>query len=535
MWFLINEFADQGFKSITIGHGKHRALWETPTYLRASRTRGLEVTLDPMQDSIFKELNTFIATLSGQRQQALWDAYAEAHELFRENYDWLAIQPVLQRIVQTIYAQVPFEELYEWAEASPLIHIPITMKTSYGENDPEDTTYLRNDYFGLVVLAIATRFMVPLWGEYIQRIKDNVDTTFKEFIAIKLLNQTYIFECEPYQRLLRYIDASIEHRAKEATIHSAVMSGLSSSQIPEWVLANTLVRRTSMVPLSDRNDGPNLITDVYGYVDGTLQSSGQRRFSGPIRAKRARTDEKGGEQQESLAESYKIKEEVSAGDVQAAIHYLHFPELIAQDLAPNIDLENVRSCLASITQMEQRPIHLFQKTITQWTLAKVIYMRALNTATKPALLNGIATAQALLWHWGFFDIAALLTAKEIIQDDEWITTQESKVKIPNEMMAVMQTMYINQYSVREKQVTPRAASPGAASVDAAYQLISGSDWELHAPLPLMELATHLPGSWKMYVPVNIRAQLANLLIHLYRTRLEYSWRKGSIEHQGVVG
>jgi hypothetical protein len=523
MQLQVSEFIEQGFKSITMSHGKDKMVWDTRTYGRASRTKGLEATEDPFQDSVFREINAFMATLPGDRQQRIWDAYAEIHELFDQNYEVMAMQNRLQLLVSRIYDEIQYEELYAWAEASPMIHIPMSLKTAYGENDPKDMTYLRQDYFDLAVLAVAARPMVPIWGEYIPLIKDDVDNTFKEFVAVKLLYRTYVPQCKPWHRLLRYIEASINHRAKEATLHSALLSGLSTSQLPEWLLANTLVRRTSMVPISNRNDGPNLITDVYGYVDGTLQSSGHRRFSGPVSPKRIKKDDKS-EQQESLAESYKIKQEVSDGDVMMANHYFSMPEAIVEDLDPTIDMAKLHACLGSIDAMMSQDVHQFQRTLAQWVLAKVVSMRYLTLVNKPSLMNAMAAAQALLWHWGFFDLAALLTAKEIRQEDEFISPQEMRLKIPPELMAEMESIYLNKYSVKEKQVTPRLANPGVRSVDAMFALIATSDWQLSAPKELQAVAAKVQGSRKMYVPSDIRIQLAQLLIHLYRQRLAYDER-----------
>jgi hypothetical protein len=520
----IEEYVDQGFRSIRISHGNQTMVWNTPTYTRASRTKGLEATKDPYQDFIFREINTFLKTLPEERQNRIWNAYVTVRELFDANYESIALGSRLRQCIAEIYEAMPYEELYQWAEASPMIHIPLSLKTAYGENDPVDMTYLRSDYFDLAVLAVAARPMVPIWGEYIPLIKDDVANTYKEYSAVKLLDKTYILQCPPYTRLLRYIEASIAHRAKEATLHSALLSGLSTEELPEWLLANTLVRRTSMVPISTRNDGPNLITDVYGYVDGTLQNSGHRRFSGPVSPKRITRDDKVGEKQESLAESYKIKQEVPDGDVQMANYYLTMPGNIYQALDPVADPTKLEICLAGIKTMENQDVHLFQRTLVQWTLHAAIPAGYMNLVRKPGLMNAMAVTQALLWEWGFTDLAALLTAKELQQDDEFISLQDSKLKIPQDIIDQMQVIYNTPYSIKEKQVTPRLANPGVRCVDMVLEIMATSDWVLTAPAELQALATKAQGTRKMYVPSDIRVQLARLLIHLYHQRLDFAKR-----------
>lgn len=524
MDITVAEYVDQGFRSVRISHGGQTMVWSTPTYTRASRTKGLAVTEDPYQDYVFREINAFFKTLPEDRQNKIWNAYVGIRELFDANFESIALTSRLKQCISEIYAAMTYEDLYRWAESSPMIHIPLSLKTAYGENDPVDMTYLRSDYFDLAVLAVAARPMVPIWGEYIPLIKDDVDNTYKEYASVKLLEKTFLPSCPPWTRLLRYIAASIAHRAKEATLHSAMLSGLSSSELPEWLLANTLVRRTSMVPLSTRNDGPNLITDVYGYVDGTLQNSGHRRFSGSVSPKRITRDDKMGEKQESLAESYKIKQEVPDGDVQMANYYLTMPENVYRAMAPGADPLKLKICLAGISVMETQDVHLFQRTLVQWTLHAAVSAGYMNLIRKPSLMNAMAVTQALLWEWGFVDLAALLTAQELKQDDEFISLQDSKLKIPQEILDEFQVVYPNLYSIKEKQTTPRLANPGVRSVDALLEIMATSDWVLNAPSEIQALANKPQGSRKMYVPADIRIQLARLLLHLYHQRVAFAER-----------
>lgn len=524
MQFHVAEFTDSGIKSITLSHGSDSMTWETRPYARASRIDGSKAQVNLTDDMVFREINSFLQTLPEERQKAIWDAYVDIYQLFEANFDPMAIQGRMQANIKRIYDQIPYEELYEWAKFSSHIRLPIGLKAEYGDNDPVELTYLRQDYFELAVLAIASRPMVPIWGEYIPRIKDDAGTNFKEYFAVKLLYRTYITSCQPYQRLRVYIEASIGSKSKQGNLFSAVLAGLSSAEIPDWLLASTLVRRTSVVPISAESEGPNIITDVYQYVSNTLRSPGHRRFSGPISPKQVRKDEKA-DQQESLAESYKIKQEVSDGDVVMANIFTQNTVGIAQAMDPTVDLEKLRVCEESIQVLENQPIMQHQLVLTQWVLAAAISMRYIPLLAKPALLRAMAVAQALLWHWGFNDLASLLTAREVKQDqDEFISSQETWSKIPKELMEKLVAIYPYPYPVKGKNVTPRQANPGSRAVDGLYELIYGSDWYLYAPRALVAVTNRIPGMRKMYVPTDIRIQLANLLIHLYQQRLDYAER-----------
>lgn len=525
MFLYVSEFTDLGLKSITLVSPTGEAMtWDSRTYTRASRITGTNAPIRPEDDMVFREINAYWATLPVERQQLIWAAYQDIFQLFETNFDPLALQSRLQKAIQKIYDQMPYAELHEWAQMSSMIVIPPSFKAQYGENDPIKLTYLRQDYFDLAVLAIALRPMVPIWGEYIPRIKDTIENTFKEYTAVKLMYRTYVTSCVPYRRLWDYMEASIENKAKPGNMLSALLSGLASSDIPDWLLANTLVRRTSVVPIASESNGPNIVTDVYQYVNNTLRSPGNRRFSGSISPKTVRKDDKA-DQQESLAESYKIKQEVPDGDVVMANAYLTESVTMARSIDPTIDLSLLEQCLAAAEPLENQQILPHQLTLTQWVLVSVLAMGYIPLLNKPSLLRGMAVAQALLWHWGFYDLAALVTARELKQqDDEFVSAQETRSKIPKELMEEMEAIYPNGYQVKGKNVTPKQTNPGSRSVDAFYTLIANSDWYLYAPPNLLKLTGRVGASRKMYVPTDIRVQLARLLIHLYHQRLAFAER-----------
>lgn len=528
MHIFVAEYTDSGIKMVTIAHGTEAITWETRPYIRASRIDGANQKASPEHDLIFREINAFFASLPGERQEKIWRCYLAVNELFEAGYDPIAIQGRWQEVIEALYAQIPYDELREWASVNGVINLPMNLKTAYDEKDPIELTYLKQDYFELAVLAIACRPMVPIWGQYIPRLKNDVDNTFKEFVAVNLLYKTYLPVCQPYERLRRYVEASISAKSKPGNVHSALLKGLSSITLPDWLLACCLVRRTSVVPISGEVNGPNIITDVYQYVRNTLMSSSSRRFAGPISDKQPRTDDKS-DQQESLAESYKIKQEVSDGDVEMAQAYLSDPLRVARAIVPHISPELVQKCEIAVTQLMMEPLNQHHLTLTQWVLAPAISMNYIPLVTKPALIKAMAATQAVLWHWQMYDLAALLGGVEIVsQDDEYVSVQEARSdKLSKEIVEELEKIFQNGYPDKGKNITVRQTNPGYVAVDTFHRLLAGKDWMLMVPAELLPHTGRVHGSRKMYVPVDLRLQVAKLLIMLYHNRLEFAERSAA--------
>lgn len=363
-----------------------------------------------------------------------------------------------------------------------------------------------------------------------QRIRDQVGTTCREYEAVKLMYKSRVIHWDPYTRLFQYMQRSIGNKAKASTLQSVTLAGISTDEFPDWLLSNTLVRRTGIVPLDATHEGPNIVTDAYAYVSSTLRSTGHKRFAGSITDKESHRNEKS-EQKESPAEAYKIKQQLADGEtVQASVYAQDYTEQEALALVPDLDLTKLKLCLDSMTSLQDRFLPLpHQITLTQWVCYMVINPGYARTIQRNALLRNMAATQAILWHWGFYDLAALVTATEVRRgEDEFLSMQESWSKIPNELMDQLQLIYPHALPTRAKQSAIRQSNAGALAVEAFYRLLADRDWYLQCPVELFNKTAHVPNARKMYVPSDIRTQLATLLIQLHAERESFRARRAEM-------
>jgi hypothetical protein len=504
--------------------------WNAGAYAKASRIDGTQAQIGPEKDLVFKEINAYLATLSQAKQQRIWDAYKKIHAIVTDTQALLDAKGRLQDLIKNIYDEINYDDLRAWSQTSRMISVPLTIKADYEDNDLRETTYLRREYIDLLILAIACRLMVPVWSEYMLNIRDQVSNTTREYEAVKLLYKSDVMKWEPYTRFHRYMQRSITNKAKASTLQSVTLSGISTDEFSDWLLANTLVRRTCVAPLDTTHEGPNIVTDAYAYVSSTLRSTGHKRFAGSITDKESHRNEKS-EQKESPAEAYKIKQQIADGEtVQASVYAHDHVEELVYALAPDMDADKLRLCLKSMEDLADRFLpQAHQIVLTQWVNYTVINPGYARTIQRAALLRLMAGTQAILWHWGFHDLAALVTATELHRsEDEFLSMQESWSKIPNDLMERMQQIYPHALPTKVKQATLRQSNAGALAVESFYRLLTDRDWMLTCPPALFVKTTHVANTRKMYVPSDIRTQLATLLIRLYEERKAFRARRQDV-------
>jgi len=525
--FVVQEFNERGLRTVVTSFNNESLAWDARAYAKASRIDGVNAIIGPEKDLVFKEINAYLKSLPNEKQARMWEAIKRLHDVITTTQELLLAKAKLQNLVKALYDEIDYEDLRRWCSMSSLIQIPLTIKADYEDNDLRETTYLRSEYFDLLVLAIACRLMVPIWSEYMQRIRDQVSNTTREYEAVQLLYKSRIIQWQPYTRFHQYMQRSISNKAKASTLQSVTLSGISTDEFPDWLLANTLVRRTCVAPLDTTHEGPNIVTDAYAYVSSTLRSTGHKRFAGSITDKESHRNEKS-EQKESPAEAYKIKQQIADGEtVQASVYAHDYIESLVYALAPDMDPDKLKACLDGMEELADRFLPLpHQIVLTQWVNYTVFNPGYARTIQRASLLRLMAGTQAILWHWGFYDLAALVSATEIQRsEDEFLSMQESWSKIPNDLMDRMQQIYPHALPTKAKQSTLRQSNAGALSVEAFYRLLTDKDWYLQCPAPLFTLTSHVANTRKMYVPSDIRSQLATLLIRLYDERKAFRARR----------
>lgn len=504
-----------GQSTLKLSHGNESSFWDVSAYYQRSgeKTPALE------DNMIFDEINNYWAQLSPDRQTQIWNTYQQARQILDTHYDIKALLRPLKAVAKQLYDLMPVSEIAYWAKFQK-IRLPNTLKDTYEARDIPEQTYLRQDYEGLVVLAISLRPMLPIWGEFISATHKETGNAFKEYQGLHLLKDSTIMESEPMQRLRVYVNAFVERSQQPALSSSALLSGLGSSELPTWILALTVVRRLTVGQISARDDNSSLISNVHQYIQNNLKSLdrkvGVQKFGGTGKVVDKKKPEQNPEDQKaSIVELYKVKQEVPDGDLVILNVATENVPLMMTTVDANIPEDKLQKCLDCVAALEHLPIepHLF--TLAQWIMSPYMPARGVPHLSKSALLRVFALTQAALWHWGFYDLAVLATATPLpVRDDEMRAGLEGRARIPKEIMEQLVAKWPHFRVGRGKQVTQRQQNVVSRAVDKFCDMIAANDWQLHAPTELLQLSSRFPNTKRLTVPQDIRAHVAQLLLQI---------------------
>lgn len=366
-------------------------------------------------EDLFKEINRYIETLDFNDQFRLFEIYQEIRELRDDvGVSFRAQQRETKELVKEIYEIIDIESLKIFMMTQTHVQYPTNLLSV---NDPNAYTptlnvninYFLEDYKGLVVLVVALRPMIPIWAEYIEINVAATGANFKEFRAYQLIKPASVFKSAPMERLCLYVTEWLMsgNKRKELEENAGVLDSISSDGLSDLLLAKILVRKISVVNISAKTDKESIISSVYNYLNTKITETAKdfRTFDKKLTE---RADD--GESEKSVLENYKISTKITHGDIAFIVQYCSDPVKLAYDIDPTIPSELVMDCV-QVNQTHGIQISYHMLAITQWIMNKVIPANAIVELQVNEMIYLVSACQALLIHWGFLNIALIITGR----------------------------------------------------------------------------------------------------------------------------
>lgn len=493
--------------TVIVSHGDEARNFNVSVYSRASRAD---------DDVIFQHINEFLARLKQSVQQNMFNLYKEIYDVLHSTENTSSLVKLLTEKCRQLYNQFTYEELAYYESMYAKIPIPAAIRTEYGPDDHQEKTYLVEDYRDLVVLNIALRLMVPIWGETIRAISDEIEGAYKEYRVKGLISSSWLAFCPPMERLHLYIDHSV---ATEATPASAVYGGLGSAELPDYLLAMTVVRRASVCDLYPTPDGSHVVTNIYSYLFNNALNSLDRKFDGRIVEKTKSRENSGDEESKiSVAESHKVNQAVADGDLVVLGTYANNVIGMATTVDPTVPKQLVKDCVASTSGLLNMSIASIVRNIARYVVSSVISPRGVPQLSKQAQLNVYGVTQALLVHWGMYDLAVLMASEPAaLEGGSDAMTIEPKSRISKATTERILELYPHYFVTGGKATNDeqkrRAGNPALMAIDAMVKSMSVEEWKTHA-LPEIVSKSQFAGQKYFMPPSDLKVQLADMVIKL---------------------
>lgn len=522
MEFEISGFTKRSFSMVTIKHpGENEIVVNAGGYANAKpgAIRQDDTFELGHRVELFEEINEFISGLSKTDQAALYDHYARLETILDTYGEYIEgernkLDDLLKEVVNGIYSIIKFEDLRKYIVANPKIKLPPELTEDYVTTDKitpiyMERTYRKSEYIDLTAIALGLRAMVPVWGAYLPIAKAEEGPRWKEYNGFKLLDDCLLRTSEAFSRLETYVRANIDEDDFELTV---VFQHLSSEEIPTYLIALAVIRKLSVAPLSPVTEKDHLMKIVYNYVCGKNNRM-PAAFGNNIRKKtenEGMVDDSNG----SVWCVFKMKEAISTGEL--AIFQLAVMDYIqaAQYIEPNIEIDQVERCVSVAQALESFDPTPVQTTLCIWVMSTILAGCVIEMFDRKTMLTAMGISQAILWKWGFPQLAILSTAS-IIEVEEGVLTQSiPRTKISQKNLELLDIIYPYKFPENKRNELMASTNVGVRDVETVASGLFKHDWTPRCPKELAREYQRVDVSRVLEVSTDIRDECAELLIKL---------------------
>lgn len=465
---------------------------------------------------VFLEVNRFLEALQPSHQNLIFEKYREFHKILTEirTNSGVELSQILINKTTELYQLIDIRTVHQWVGAYVQIEYPPSVfATVINELNPEKT-YIRSDYDNLVVLTIAIRFMMPIWGAYNKTIIGIVGKQ-KEYHSYKLLANTDILNHSAIVRLSKFIHSMLDSNIKTSAM---IIQGQGTEELPEWILASLLVKRLSVADF--KSDG-GLVKNIFTYVKHLL--SDLDSLFGGIRPKHGDGSDDDGSEYSQL-EKFRGKPTKSAGDtITIEVFVTHFsksntvfvvddPIRLAKMIDETIDPLLVSICFNNAIRNPLTEIHQWQLTLTQYVIYPIISPTGVASLGALQLSNIVmVVAQALMIHWGFLHLGLLVKAVAVRLDADEARPPMGSSRITANTLKELMDAYPYKLS---NQANDRQSNIAYKAINELNELMIVNDWELVVPPELTQSVNDQGILTYGQVPGNVREMIALLVLRL---------------------
>jgi hypothetical protein len=462
---------------------------------------------------VLRHINEYWARMPGYKQQLIFDIYTSIKDVMVSVYDTTSLITQLVPLVTKLYDEHNLLDMTNWVSFHSDIMLPTDMVEVYNHSDDDvrtrEKTYVREDYKGLIVLGLALRPMIPIWGDFIYVTRNDTGTDFKEFYAVKLLNKSALMTWEPMTKLQTYVAHNIK---SDKPMYGYILKSVGSEDFPMWLLSHVLVRKLCISNLSCAGNDATLISSIFNSISQKITGNPPSTLADMVNGKDFNRGNTNDENNISRLEGYKIKQVVSPGDIEIIEYALSDPYAVAKLANPGISEEYVKIFVDASRALDNHEISQCQVVLAQYILKDVVPPRGLVHVSKMKVINAIAAAQALVWG-KYKPIAAMMSA--IVTENSELQTSgiDSKVRIPPELMKELERVFpYTRVSVSKKK--GKVENSVLRAIDELSALLSSRDWTLTLPDDMVQQVTGQPNTRRYSCPQDIKILLANLILDI---------------------
>lgn len=473
--------------------------------------------------NVFEQINGYWNYLPANIQDAIFLKFKNIYDSFSLYNSRTDLTNALIDQVKELVDMHDIDHIKDWLVNVYNLHIPVSSKIpaeykhSIDNNTSREKTYTRGDYLELVALSVLLRVMIPVWGEYIALIRKETGNEFKEFFAFQLLNKTNIINSTAMNKLRVYV----EHTIGEKKLNpNHILNSISAEDFPYWMLAVVVIRRLSICALNEITSEGNPITFIYMFIYSKINKDKEPQD----KIVRIRKDTRDGapipgkaDDNLSSIETYKIKSDVSLGDLEELEVTVENPYLVANKLSSLVDKNMLERSLITSKELSKHRLLGPQITLLRWVFKPVISPQGVLYLSESTIVKCLGILQSVLWSRGHRYLAILSTCHSLVSENVMrVAPIDSMARVDKTVIENLNKLYPASIITKTRKTDPMSVKKPplevnlvTSSIDELANSLTMFSWKATADIELVKQVTG-NNNRMFYIKPDIKKDLIDL-------------------------
>jgi len=300
--------------------------------------------------------------------------------------------------------------------------------------------------------------------------------------------------------------------SSDRSSHNNALNGIPRSDYPRWMLAMLWVRHLAVRDLRITEENHHLVKYMYMSVVGKMENKDNSSESA-IKDKRAVDENSNNPESPSTLEGYKIKANLSVGELAEMEFSIKNVYESASRLSSNIVLEDLQTALQSVKQYDAVPSKP-QVMLMRWVFSPIISPMGLVYMPEYLIKQNLAVLESVLWARGHHYLAILSSAMPITSEREMIVSSlDSKKRIPREMIDKLDQLFPYRLPQRGKKASEETLNPAIENIDTLATEFTRFSWAATTTSKRVESVLD-QRTRRIPVVADIKTHLARLVIEI---------------------
>lgn len=468
----------------------------------------------------FREINLWFLTLPTAKQKAIFDIYEVYRKELTTNSNIDFHVERMSQLTEALYKFIDYESIVSFIKRENLIPVPTEgFETEHNPSDPNpQKTYIAREYHELMLCIVAMRPLFPVTFEYMTKLTKVYGKDYKEHYArLSLITSTWLNELPQLERLTSYIEASVE--PKKDQISNIVFNAMSKEDFSDWVVSKVICRRLMTGEVQILPGVPNQIASIWSFIDNSVRQTPKIASIGDVALKNPQSET--GDDHKSVADENRVRQNTTIGYLVRHEHYFSDVGRVVLQIDPTVPASLIRGA-------KRRPLTYGVNCIARWhtvfsqlIIADKISVLILEALTKPVHISALEVSRILLWHWGYKELALLISAEDVpVEVKENIEIElgapiNNRAEADDYLIERINTIYrLDEVNRRGK---PKNHKVYTDLKDLAH-LIPNRLWDVR-PIQGVELPDYVDSTMKMKTPNDITNLVVKFAVDLAEKRM----------------